>query len=696
VKQLLLSAVLLGLVAQAAPKVGNYRYWSVGPEKIFAGYTYQYQFSPAWSFDVTCDTTSACTSADYTPTATDTFTADPDQTPPGGVQNQLVEFQSPTYKAVNIGTNGNPAGYWNLFQATAKHGSTAQQVTITSTGTIRFYIQNGYNPNMQLRRPMGWPTGTHFNWANYYGTTVVQNCLIPPFIADPASYIPIAPVSGHVVRCVEVTIPANATPGSYNAGWEVCVDNAGNGCVQILKSITIEAPPVLTRATPAPVAMPTIYDQATPCLNNIVTGSQVAGTDCSFKHLASGGAEQNGASHWCTDRVNPDTTLEAANYWIGFSAVGSSAQTTGLGWFYDGPRVWYKTAAWFNDPLWENCGRAIAARYAQTGPGASGFGGVRLGPGMGNGTSSILGPYSGTDNYYSTIHSSNNLWALFPKGIEMGMSRFSRGKYSSTWVSNSWNPAMINELYNQIVIGTPSGLAVAGGGPSGTGYNVTYARENGYMLEPYISYRAAGGPLYKMVGNAPTLTNFGWHYFKTADALASDLLMYSQPGGPSGNNWGRIYNQTWMIVGPLIEAAINYFEQTHEPRMGMAIKGALDVVKSQYDWTQHAMPWVGAPEGPFCGGSLISAPDTEWYAGGGGLGNCGVPVYPEMDGMGAYAFAWAWKIGLGDDSYRQLADEMFTYGLIGHAALGYRWNPKAYYQMGKYQWEYLRHRLLAN
>ena len=71
-----------------------------------------------------------------------------------------------------------------------------------------------------------------------------------------------------------------------------------------------------------------------------------------------------------------------------------------------------------------------------------------------------------------------------------------------------------------------------------------------------------------------------------------------------------------------------------------------------------------------------------------------VPAYPELDGMAAYAFAWYWRY-FGGDSYRQLADEMFTYSLIGDATdLAYRYKPKPYYQNSKYWYEYLRYRLL--
>jgi hypothetical protein len=682
---------------QGALKPANYRYWTNGPERMFAGHTHQWQLAFVWAFDATCDTVSgACTSADYTPSASDTFVPDPDMTPPGGVQNQYLEARYPLYKGVNIGTNGNPAGYWNLFQAVAKNGTAAQQVTITTTATTRFYIKSGYQAAMQVRTPIGWPAGTHFTY--YYPATVRQNSLVSPPVTDPTGYLNYLPYSSGSFRGVEISIPASATPGIYNAGWEVCTDTNGTGCTQILWEITIEPTPVLALSAPAPVALPAIYDQDTACLTNVAAGTGYTSPtpNCSWKHLVTGGAEQNGASHWCTDRNNPDTTLEAASYWLGFSVVGSSSQVTGLGWFYDAPRTWYRLAAWLNDPLWENCGRAIAARYAQVGPGAPGFGGQLLGIDTKNGTSSILGPYpnSSNSNYYLTIHAPANEWAVFPKGMEMGLARFNGGKYSSTWTPNAWNASMKNEILNQITYSTPSGLTHN----SGTGFDVTMTRETGYSLEPYLAYRAAGEPLYKMVGTTPTLTDLGWHYQKQADAVASYLLMLTQPVGEKGNNVGRAAGQSWQQTGPLIDVAINYYEQTHEPRMGRLINDVLNVIKSQYDWTNHAMPWVSAPKGPWCSGNGTSDPLTKWYDDG-LLGNCldNGGVYPELDGMGAYAFAWKWKM-FGDDTDRALADEMFTYSNIGdyRGPISYRWNPKVWYQVQKFAIDYLRYRLLAN
>jgi hypothetical protein len=451
--------------------------------------------------------------------------------------------------------------------------------------------------------------------------------------------------------------------------------------------------------------LPAIFDSTvtTYCQSNIAAGTTTA-NNCNWQTLATGSA-QNGATHWCTDRVNPDTTLEAASYWLGFSYVGTSNQTTGLGWFYDAPRTWYHAAAWFNDPLWENCGRAVAARYAETGPGAAGFGGWYLGF---SSVPAMLGPYQDLYTgsqwaYYLTIHAPATEWALLSKGIEMGLSRFNQGKYSPTWVKNSWNSQMRNEILNQInYSATGGGLA-----QNGVGYSIADARSSAYSLDPYLSYRAAGEPLYKMVGTTPTLTNFGWHYTKQADAVASMLLMYTQPGGESGNNLGHVGTQTWMLMSPVLEAAVNYWEQTREPRMAKAIKYVLDQVAAQYDWTNHAMRWVTAPKGLSCSGNGTTDPTTKWYDNG-GLGVCSTDPgeYPELDGRAAWAYAWYWsQFGdvtfTGSDSnshtYRALADEMQTYALIGDiSGPGYRWNPKAWYEVQRSVYDYLHYRLLAN
>jgi hypothetical protein len=694
VKRLLLSLLIAG-AAYAAPKVGFYRYASSGPERMFAGYSYVWFVAPAWAFDATCDTAlNNCYSADYTPASNDVFVADPSQTPPGGVQNQVLNWQKPLYKAVNVGTNGNAAGYWNIFQAV---GSSPQQQTITSTATTRFYLTSGYQAYPYLHQPVGWPAGTSFSY--YYPTSVQSNCLNVAPTVDPSGYLYFGAYSSGYTRCVEITIPASASPGTYTAGWDFCADALGNGCAQLLYTIVIEAPPALTFATPAPVPLPPIYDTPTPCLTDIASGTTRAGSDCSFKHIASGGAEQHGSSYWCQDRINPDNTLESAGYYIAFSNTGGAAQTTGLGFYYDAARVYYSFANWFNDPTWENCARAVAARYAQVGPGATGFPGELLGLsasslGTGNGNPSILGSYWNTSHgYWASLHSGAQINNSFPKGIEMGMSRFNGGRYSSTQVPNAWNSEMKNELWNILHYNGVGGLGSYGGGVS-----TADPRTPAYNFDGYVSYRVTGEPLYTMVGKTPTLTNFGLHYAKQAESVASMLLMFTQPGGETGNNWGANGAQVWMLTGPVLESALNYWEQTREPRMAQAIKYVLDLIMSQYSWTAHAFPYVNAQKGFFCCGDCNTNSASKWYAPG--AMTCDTPLYAEMDGMAAYAFAWYWRYfggNPGGDAYRQMADELFTYSLIGDAgALAYRYKPKPYYQNAKYWPMYLHYRLLAN
>jgi hypothetical protein len=86
------------------------------------------------------------------------------------------------------------------------------------------------------------------------------------------------------------------------------------------------------------------------------------------------------------------------------------------------------------------------------------------------------------------------------------------------------------------------------------------------------------------------------------------MLMLTQPGGESGNNLGRVAGQSCQEAELPIDVAINYFKQTHEPRPGKLINDVINVIKSQYDWANHAMPWVSAAKGPWCSGTCTSDP----------------------------------------------------------------------------------------
>src|SRR5436309_716509 len=145
----------MGEAATAAAFLAVYRYSSSGPEQMMAGTNHIWRAQVAWAFDAVCDSvTNTCSSSDYTPTSADGFVPDPDQTMPGGVQNTVYELSRPIYKATNIGTNGNAANHWNLFQ-NRNAGPAPVQVTLTSSATIRFYLTWGYQAYPYLRRTVG-------------------------------------------------------------------------------------------------------------------------------------------------------------------------------------------------------------------------------------------------------------------------------------------------------------------------------------------------------------------------------------------------------------------------------------------------------------------------------------------------------------------------------------------------------------
>ncbi len=92
---------------------------SYGPQRMLAGYTHIYHLDPMWSFTATCEPVSnTCYSAGYTPDGSERFYVSPDvNPPPGGIQNQPLQLLYPVYKAMNIGTNGNAPGHWNIARS---------------------------------------------------------------------------------------------------------------------------------------------------------------------------------------------------------------------------------------------------------------------------------------------------------------------------------------------------------------------------------------------------------------------------------------------------------------------------------------------------------------------------------------------------------------------------------------------------
>jgi hypothetical protein len=106
----------------ADPSIGFERWYQPGPQTLVPGYGVIMQVMPSWSVTFTCSSTdSTCYSPDYTPDGNEQFA--PSDTPPsgstipGGIQTQPKgggPAWIPLYTPVNIGTNGNAPGHFNL------------------------------------------------------------------------------------------------------------------------------------------------------------------------------------------------------------------------------------------------------------------------------------------------------------------------------------------------------------------------------------------------------------------------------------------------------------------------------------------------------------------------------------------------------------------------------------------------------
>lgn len=648
--------------AFSAPTIDYFKYFNYGPQRMLAGYTHIYHVFPHWSFVATCDAAlNNCYSAAYTPDGTETFNIDPSGTPPGGVQNQVWQQFVPTYKATNIASNGNAAGHWTLNRA-----PTGAAVTITSTGTIRFFMGGGNYKNthpmyLQNISPSGWPAGTTFRYWNGF---VFTSCYGSDAGASGSYWN-----WGSNYRCTEVTIPADAAPGTYNTGWTFCADNLGNGCATISWPIQVVRTPTYTESAPSNIpALPAQFVDPAPCLNS---NFQVIGGNCSFQNLAAAGNTdaQRGGAYWCSDTHNPDNFMELRSppqyLTLSQEGVGSDISV----WYYDGAKQFFNVANWFGDPKWANCARMIVSRYTQFGPGTPGVAGNPIGFNP--------GPYNtlGTSAYGKN-------WRLFPDGIGMGMAQFNDGVYSDAAVPNRWNARMVAAMWR---LWGSDWSSPGNGGPSAT---IGYERETAYALNIATAMREhLGVPLRNPDG---TITAFGLQYQRIADALCSIVLENFNPAASGPYDIGPVDYQSWMTGGLITEALRRYYEQSHDPRAVYLIKLLLDDIYAGYSYTAHAIKWMKFSDGPWCYGVTVvnNDPIYGWYIGSNGNGGCGQNNHPNIDGMVASIYAWWWRnFGGSDNTYQAFSDELATYSLV--AGFG---APKDWNQVMRFSFDYLRWR----
>lgn len=748
--KLILTIVVLASTSQAALKLGWYRYYDqLAPEVIWAGHPVVYELNgPLLGMDVTCSAAlNACTSGDYTPNGTELLLPDAVATPPSGVQQTPLVQSRPFYRATNIGSGGNPPGYWNLFQCACPNlhygsagcgnyvtvngqtcggynGNTPHLVTVGDTSSpFRFHLYTTTSQMYLKGTTSGWPAGTQFT---YYGlvSSVPLSYMKSPLNSPPTKW-----ADSNTRQPVKVLIPANTPAGSIHAGWTLCQDVGLTNCQDFAYDITINAAPTseLNRPTVIP-AMPSWYDQTTTCLIMPSDNPQTTPpNNCSMTEIATAGSAQvhEAGANWYCIFSNPDLGMELnstgtprfPDFGAGSSNFSSNGSISGVpvqgyyGYFYDTARTYYSLARWWNHPEMENCARAMASEVSKKGPGISGFAAnftSRLNfPSMGLGQT--LGNYqcgpSDSTGCWGVLHNLAYVWT--PDGTARGMSRYNGGNYISTWVPNSWQPEMKSEVHN-LYWATAGWNVSTNTYTSGGGYYPDDGRSDGRYLEMVWDLLKSGEPSMVTTGasgsRVTALTPQGQMYRNMIDAMLSAAIAWGQPDGTAlttNVNAGRVGTQAYMIVMTL-DGLIEYWERTHDPVVPPVIQSVLQVIGPQYSTVDHGMPGNSTPTGPWCMWQFGIPSGDEWYAYGPGNVNAGPTcvgqtLYRGMSGQYPLPFLWYWAHwGNGDNTYQVLGDEMLrasTAYEFGGDGIGLRDSMKNFNENMRYWTKCLAYRM---
>jgi hypothetical protein len=607
------------------------------------------------------------------------------------------------------------------------YGGTNTPVQVAMTGspvTVHFYIGSGGTtqpgPYYKARLP-GWPAGvTDASFVHFAGSSTSYACMTQTEYPVPAAGT-VWLGNPSYLNCVKITLPANTVPGTYPVGWTLCADPAGTiGCKDLEVDITVLAPPTMELTPPATIpAMPTWYDQPTACLN-MLNDTPFAGTDCSMKHILTTSNDpsiERGSAFFC-NYSDPSSGLETlaalsggprmiditgypsngtSNCSIGAHTGFSGGLVPGcLGFFYDTARTQFQLARWFNSPTQENCARAMLNRTTHFGPIMPGFEPNIYSQGAASGAIQLVGALGSyqcpnaiayTNAYsncalglrgYPTIHN------LVMVGTELALSRWNGGNYSSSWTRSQFQPAMRNELLNDaFYLGW---WTQAGGFVGPGGLFINDGRATGYPMVLVQSIAAMGEPLTRTTGSTGnrvnSLTGFGKQYNNMLAALMTSLQWWAQPDNTrtaTNKNIGKAGAQPWQITMATLDAAVRFWERSHNPGLAATITDLLTYMQPLYyvgvgvGYGYHGMPGSSDKKvGPWCMGAPGEAPGTpQWYLNSGApLGNCATPNYWTFGLMYGWIYAWHWR-HWGNDSFRASSDQMVHDAIVyGYLATG--------------------------
>lgn len=115
---------ILASCAWATDPSINYERWHQwGSQTVFPGYTLLFNAWPEYSVTFSCSSTdNTCFSAAFTPNGSEQFLPSDVGLTATGLQTQVYQTSAPIYVPVNIGTNGNAAGHFNLQMHVINNG----------------------------------------------------------------------------------------------------------------------------------------------------------------------------------------------------------------------------------------------------------------------------------------------------------------------------------------------------------------------------------------------------------------------------------------------------------------------------------------------------------------------------------------------------------------------------------------------
>jgi len=649
-----------------------------GPATVFSGYDTYYSLQLHYAVDITCDhTTNTCTtgSGGYTPTGTETLTLWNVGTLQGvGI---VSSGTMPASTQCASGSSmcsvyGGGVAYYHLCNIvgnsfTLAQGSTcaATQQTFTSNGTGQLSMIMDQPTTAYLSSVSGYPAGTAVAYWQ-----ALNGGIVGP--AATSSGTPFFQYANDVIY-VQLSVPATAS-GAFTLSFTVSTVRTGGGASSTFTFPinVVQISPVATNQDPA--SYPAIPGLAT-------WRSCMTGTGCN-------GSPTGGGAYW-----------RAHSFPMG--------GCDGTRCYYDGIRSDTNIAAYTGDSSWITDAQSIARFYSI---GTSGV--VNT-----NGTTVTLvsgDQFANTSSGQITINSVNYTIASWTDATHLTLTS-SAGTQTGVAYSFPFLSTLGLSGSQSGYTVFPDGLAMAAaasgdtrnltalasfvvslpGQPNGGGGYVkfgglvdpTYVRETAYALKVYNVLELAGYPRVYWVGGA--FPQFGAPSSGTSVDLAertTTMLLEILSEDVDGIN-ARLFAKQPFMDGLAMEALIQRWQITHDPRIPYVVKREIDDLKANwYDSTNHTLFYNTGSDGPGCSlNSYWFGSANSSLCGTGPAGTSATAVV--LNNLYSPAWAWYWRVCGGCGTYQADGDDLFQHSFDNATSSG-----KEFSQLYRWSFDYVRWR----